>query len=188
MSEEMVYKAQEKALMSGGRKRTAGLMIGAGFGLLVLTLSGVSLLEILAPLLFIGGLGLLMLWPAYRSTADHPRSMTWLAGPGAMLLALGSLIFTLGLIDHFEAMAYAWTLLPMSFIGGIMYGNRFRESASIHTNGPRAVRFFGWLFVLGGLFFELLVFESLGPWWPLVLVAYGLYLLVSQRRPQTAVS
>jgi hypothetical protein len=25
-------------------------------------------------------------------------------------------------------------------------------------------------------FFELLIFQSLGPWWPLALVVYGLYL------------
>lgn len=182
MSEEMIYKSQEKALMRDDRNRTAVVLIGGGLALLALTLSGVSLLEFLAPLVFISGLGALFMWPAYKSTAEHRRGGQWLAAPGALLLTLGLLIFFLGLIDRWEMMAYSWTLLPMSFVGGLMYGGRFNQTHRIHTNGPKIIRALGWMFALGGLFFELLVFESLGPWWPLVLVGYGLYLVFRQRR------
>ncbi len=178
MSEEVVYKSQEKALMTGGRGRTALVLIGGGLGLLALTLSGVSLMEFLAPLIFIGGFGALLMMPAYQATADQPRRGMGAAAPGAMFLTLGALISVLGFIGHEEAMAYSWALLPLSFVAGLMYARRFEADHPIHEKGPRLIRLFSWLFVGFGLFFELLVFENLGPWWPLALIGYGLYLLV----------
>lgn len=181
MSEETIYKAQERALMNQDSSKTAVILIGGGLGLLALTLSGVNMLGLFAPFIFVGGLGALLLWPSYRSTSEHPPRAPWLAGPGMMFLATGGLITFTMLINRPEMMAYAWALLPISLFSGLMYGNRFNQEHPIHTNGPKVIRVLGWIMVGMGLFFELLVFETFGPWWPIGLVGYGIFLLLKQR-------
>ena len=181
MNDEVIYKAQEKAKMIEFDGRNGGWLIAGGLGLLALTLSGTSLLELLAPLIFLSGLGALLMWPAHRATADEPTNFSFLAGPGALLMVLGGLVFVLNAIGHPEAFAYAWTLFPIAFTGGLIYAKRFDESHPIHQRGPKVIRVFGWMLAGFSLFFELLVFESLGPWWPLAIVGYGIYMIRKQR-------
>ncbi len=175
MDDEVVYKAQEKAALNVNYKN-GGWLVAGGLGLLALTLSGINLLDLFAPLIFISGIGVLLMWPAHKATATEPSKASFLAGPGAFMVVLGALVFIMTIFNHGDAMAYAWTLFPVAFTGGLMYAQRFNDAHSIHTTGPKVIRFFGWMFVGLGLFFELLVFESLGPWWPLALVAYGVYM------------
>ena len=185
MNDEVIYKAQEKAKLVEFNGRNGGWLIAGGLGLLTLTLSGTSLLELFAPLIFMSGLGVLLMWPAHKATADQPTNFSFLAGPGALMVLLGVLVFLLNAVNHPEAFAYAWTLFPISFIGGLMYAKRFDENHPIHQRGPKVIRVFGWMLVGFGLFFELLVFESLGPWWPLAIVGYGFYMVKKQREVGT---
>lgn len=176
MNDEVIYKAQEKAKLVEFNSKNGGWLIAGGLGLLTLTLSGVHLLDLFAPLLFISGIGVLLMWPTHTATAEEPTRFGWLAGPGAFMMLLGALVFVATLLDHPDVFAYAWTLFPIAFTGGIIYAKRFDESHPIHESGRKLIRVFGWMFVGFGLFFELLVFETLGPWWPLAIVAYGIYL------------
>lgn len=183
MSEETIYKAQERNVtLYRDRSRMAVTMIGGGLGLLALTLSGVNLLGLLAPMIFVGGAGLLLLWPSYRASATQPSRVPWLAGPGMTLLATGLLLFIILLIDRPEMMAYAWVIFPISLLGGMMYGYRHQKEHAIHHSGPKVIRVLGWIGFGAAMFFELLVFESLGPWWPLVLIGFGIYHLITRRR------
>lgn len=182
LNDEMVYKAQAKNELTRTTSGTAVALIVAGIGLFLANMAGVHLLDIFAPLLFVGGLGVLMLMPAYKATAEQPTQWGFLAAPGAFFLTLGLLIFMMGLVDHFEGFAYAWALLPASVIAGLMYAKRFDEQHTIHQRGHRAIRFFLSAFMILGLFFELLVFESLGPWWPLILVGMGGYMVWQERQ------
>jgi hypothetical protein len=177
IEDETIYKAQAKQELVRPNTSTAALLIFGGLTLLVASLAGVSLLELFAPLLFVGGLGVLMLLPTHKATAEQPSQWSFLAGPGGLLLTLGSLLFLMGLVNHFEAWAYAWALLPVGFVLGMMYAQRFDEEHRIHQRGAKVIRFFISGFMILALFFELLVFESLGPWWPLLLVGTGAYML-----------
>lgn len=182
MTEETVYKAQAKAAMNRSLTRPAALLVIGGAILLIATLSGMPMLEIFAPVLFIGGFGALLMLPAYRATAEKPSQVGFLAVPGAFFLAIGTLISTLIAFDHPEAMAYAWTVIPVSVMAGLMYWKRFDAESGVHAFGQKFIRVFFYLFLGFGLFFELLVFETLGPWWPLLLVAAGVYLFWQDRR------
>lgn len=184
MSEETIYKAQERSLMSRDRSRLAVVMIGGGLGLLALTLSGINMLALLAPMIFVSGAGLLLTWPSYRAIEDQPARAPWLAAPGFLMMTIGVLVFIMGLFDRPEMMAYLWPLFIISFVGGMMYGYRYRDDHPIHRTGPKILNVLGWITVGAALFFELLVYEALGPWWPLVIVAFGLYQLIMRGRTQ----
>lgn len=181
MSEETIYKAQAKAALAGRNLRPATIAIGAGVGLLVLTLSGAAA-GLLAPVLVLGGIGAALMWPAYRQNQGETNNWSFLAGPGAMLITLGLTIFMLSLFNHEEAWGYMWTLLPISFITGLGYARRNDPDHPIHTKGKKAIRLFSWIAVGLGLFLELLVFQTFGPWWPLLIIGYGVYLLAKERK------
>lgn len=188
MNDEIVYKAQEKAALTRRpMSSTALTLIGGGAALLVANLLGFSLLEFFAPLLFIGGFGLLLMQPARKMQAgDHPSFWAWLAVPGAFFLTLGTLVFLLLIVDHPEAFAYAWTLFPASIAAGIMYIRRHDENHKIHETGYKLIRTMLFLFMGLGAFFELLVFETLGPWWPLLLVGTGIYLYMKEKNGEAS--
>lgn len=180
MSEETIYKAQEKAAAAYRGWRPATVAIASGVGLLALTLSGAAA-GILAPMIILGGIGAALMWPAYRQNQGETNNWSFLAGPGAMLIALGATIFILGLFNHEEAWAYLWTILPISFITGLGYARRHDPNHPIHSRGRQATRTLGWIAVGLGLFLELLVFQTFGPWWPIFIIGYGVYLLAKQR-------
>lgn len=182
MSDETtVYKAQEKSLMASKGSRPAMILISAGAGLLALTLSGFSVLPLIQPLAILGGIGALLAWPAYRSTPEKRSNWSFLAGPGGFFIALGATIAVLQLLNHEEAFGYMWTVLPIGFVTGLMYARRYQPEHPIHTNGQRIIRVFGTIGIILGLFLELFVFNTLGPWWPLLLIGYGLYLTMRSR-------
>ncbi|MEM7802031.1 MAG: hypothetical protein AAF633_22750 [Chloroflexota bacterium] len=181
MSDETVYKAQEKSLVASRRSRPALVAIGAGVGLLALTLSGFSILALIQPLVILGGIGALFALPAYRSTPNRVSNWSFLASISGFFIALGSTIVVLDLINHEEAFAYLWTILPIGFTAGLMYARRHQPGHPIHSNGEKVIRLFAIIGVVLGIFLELFVFNTLGPWWPLLLVGYGIYLIAKRK-------
>jgi len=184
MTDETVYKAQKQSpLVSSGRSvpQNAVKLIVAGGVLLALTLSGVAILPFIAPLLFVSGIGALLMWPAATSTAGNKSNWSFLAAPGAAMVALGVMIFALNLIGHEEGFSYLWTVLPIAFTAGMMFSRRYEEKHPIHANGQRVIRVFSIIGATMGVIFELFVFETFGPWWPVILIGYGLYLLMTRR-------
>ncbi|MCA9972503.1 MAG: hypothetical protein KC425_19915 [Anaerolineales bacterium] len=187
MSEETLYKAEEARVMkqSAPSSLPAIGLIGFGGTLLVLNLMGVHMMEIFWPL-FVVGPGLLLLWPAYASTAERQRVLAFLAVPGAMLLAVGALLFVMNITGHFEAWAYSWTLVLAAAAMGLQYLKRHDATARIHRNGRGFIRNMGMLFLGLAAFFEIIVFESVMPWLPLALIAFGVYTLMKNRRAALA--
>ena len=181
MTSETVYKTHKQPITNPVPKTAIRLIVSGGI-LLALTLSGVSVFSIIAPLLFISGTGFLMMMPANRSSEGDLSNWSFLAAPGAMLVALGSIIFVLDLINHFEAFSYLWTLIPITFTAGLMHARRFEPNHPIHRNGDRFIRVLGIIGVTMAVLFELFVFETFGPWWPLILIGYGIYLLVNRQK------
>ena len=183
MSEETVLKAEVGKSSEKPSKLAGGLII-AGLLLLALNLLDIHLMDYLWPM-FIVGLGALMVWPAYKSTADEQSKMSFLAVPGAMTLALGALLFLMNLVNHYESMAYSWTLLLAAGGAGYGYIHRFDESGDKVEKAHRFIRTMVLAFMGLAVVFELFIFQSLGAWWPVLIVGLGIYLLVKNKRSDT---
>jgi hypothetical protein len=179
MSDETVYKAQMKG-QKAAPPRLALVLIGAGLFFLAANLFPFVLFNLLWPL-FIIGPGLLMLWPAYKSTPEAPHSLRFLAIPGAFLVGLGLLLGLAQMSGHWESWAYSWILLPAAAIAGAMYMKRHEESSRIHEQGHRVLRALVISFMVLAVLFELFIFTGMGQWWPLLMIGAGLYLLLKQR-------
>ncbi len=178
MTDETVYKAERKA-RSEPASAWPLLLIGGGLFLLLPTLLPDRLW---APLLFLVAPGLLLLWPAYRSTAERRSSFSFLAIPGAILLLLGALTVISGVTSHYGSWAYSWVLLPGAGVAGAMYMKRFEPDHPIHNSGHRVLRGLIVVFMALAVAFELFFFRGLGAWWPLMLVALGFYLWLRDKR------
>ena len=183
MSEETVLKAE---VNDKGHDSSwpAALLIGGGLLLLVTNLLNISLMNYLWPG-FIVGTGLLMLWPSYNSTDERQSRLSFLAVPGAMALAMGGLLFLMNLTDHFESMAYAWTLILAAGAAGYAYLKRFDESSEAQAKAHRFIRAMVLAFMGLATLFEILIFQSLGAWWPLLLIGVGAYLYLKNKRSET---
>jgi hypothetical protein len=182
MSDETVYKAQKDRLAVPLQvPLPAALLIGGGLLLLVANFLNISLMSYLWPG-FILGTGLLLMWPAYQSTAARQNTFAFLAVPGAIVLMLGAALFIFNLTGRFQGMAYTWPLFLAAAAAGVIYMNRFDENKTVHESGRRFMRAMVVLFIGLAAVFELLIFRSFGGWWPLALVALGIYMLVKERR------
>jgi hypothetical protein len=178
MQDDTVYKAELKQ-PAGRRSHWPVLLVAAGVLLLLPHFVGDSLW---APVFFLVAPGLLLLWPAHRSTAEARSSLGFLAIPGAVLLATGVLLAVMAVTYHYDSWAYAWTLLPAAAVGGAMYMKRYDPDHAIHRTGHKLVRVLILTFMVLAILFELFVFRGLGAWWPLILVAAGAYLWLRERR------
>lgn len=183
MSEETVLKAEVQG-KGGNSSWPATLLIGAGLILLVTNLLHISLMHYLWPG-FIVGLGLLMLWPSYQSTPERVSRFSFLAVPGAMALSMGGLLFLMNLTNHYESMAYGWTLVLAAGAAGYAYLKRFEESSPAQAKVHRFIRTMVIAFMVLATVFELLIFQSLGAWWPLLLIGVGAYLYLKGKRSES---
>lgn len=134
---------------------------------------------------FVIGAGLLMLWPAYQSTADHDHSLSFLAIPGAVVTTAGILFVLMTLTSHFASTAYVWPLYLAAGAAGYSYMNRFDQNEQRAEKIYRFIRTMVILFMVLAVFFELVVFQGLGSWWPIILVGLGIYLLVKNKRSES---
>ena len=119
-------------------------------------------------------------------------------GPALGVLAIpGSIITTIGLIllyqstfNHFESWAYTWALIPTAAgIGFIIDGRRQRDPMRV-AGGERIVKIGLTLFLIGFVFFELVLnISGLFGWTlggivgPLLLIAGGIYLFFRRSAP-----
>ena len=182
MSEETVYKAQEAVKMQARTVNWPALgLIGAGLFLLAATIFDFHVLDVLWPL-FVIGPGLLLMMPAYKSTADRVSSFSFLAVPGAMVTAVGAILFIMNLTGHFEAWAYAWTLVIAAGVWGIGYVKRFNPSSRDHETVQKLIRWSLYAFAGLAVFFEIVIFENFNPLFSLALIGYGVYLLAKKKR------
>lgn len=110
------------------------------------------------------------------------RSAGPLAVPGSIVTTVGLILLYQWTTGHWESWSYAWALIIVAvgvglMIGGTWSGKQKDVEAGMRTAGIGAV-----LFVVFGAFFELILKIS-GGWaigqvfWPLLLIAMGVYLL-----------
>ena len=118
------------------------------------------------------------------------RTILVTGGAGEGLVIVGSIVTMVGLLlfyqnttGHWESWAYAWALVaPTSIgLGQILYGALKAEKGRIQS-GIGLVTVGGTLFVVGAVFFELIIGISgfrLGPvWLPVILIGLGVLGLV----------
>lgn len=180
MSEENVLKA-ELNRSNPTQSRLAGALIIGGIILLALNLLHIHVMVFFWPM-FLVGLGALMIWPAIKSTSDHRNQLAFMAVPGAMLVALGGLSFLMMITSHYGSWAYVWPLLLAAGAAGYIYMHRFDDSGNQAEGAHRFIRAMVIIFMVLAVLFELFVFQSLGAWWPLLLIGVGLYLIVKNKR------
>ena len=163
----------------------AVVVIGIGVLLLAANLFHIHLMQFLWPG-FVIAPGLMLMWPAYDSTVERQRPLSFLAVPGAMMITISMLLFAMNLVNHFESWAYSWPLVLASVAGALMYIKRFEPQNHIHESGHSFVRIMILLFMGFAAFFEILIFQNFAPWFPLALIGYGIYILVKKRQTQVA--
>lgn len=182
MSEETIYKAQEAVKMQKREVNWAALgLIGGGLFLLAASIFEFHVIDVLWPM-FVIGPGLLLLMPAYKSTVERVSSFSFLAVPGAMITAVGLILFAMNITGHFEAWAYAWTLVIAAGIWGIGYMKRFNPASRDHDSVQKLIRWFVYAFAGLAVFFEIVIFENFNPLFSLALIGYGVYLLAKKKR------
>ncbi len=181
MSEETIYKAQEKAKLNSRKSLVPWLLIGTGLTLLLAGLLDVHLIDYLWPG-FVLIPGLLMMLPAHNATAVERSGWSFLAIPGAVFIVTGALLFIMNLFNHFEAWAYAWPLIPAAVAGGVLYMTRFDNNLRLEQRAHKFIRMIGLLVAGLAVFFEIIVFENFNPLISLGLILFGLYLLLQQRK------
>lgn len=189
MSEETLtnkqLKATEQVQLAVRQNWPAFAVIGFGVFLLLSQVIGFHLIDFLWPG-FIIGPGVLLMMPAHQSTEHHQSRAAFLAVPGAIIATVGLLLFAMNIVDHFEAWAYSWTLVVAAVPAAIMYIKRFEPTHSIHQGGYKMVRTMFYLFLGFAFFFEIIVFENFTLLLPLVMIGFGIYLLMKQRREALA--
>jgi hypothetical protein len=82
---------------------------------------------------------------------------------GAAVTMVGMILLYQNIADHFESWAYAWALVfPTSIgLGRMIYGS-LKGRKEMVTTGGRSALIGAALFVAGGVFFELVVGDSVG--------------------------
>ena len=181
MSEETVYKAEEATKLNVQSSLPAFALIGVGAALLLAYLFNVRLMDFFWPG-FVIAPGLLLMWPAYKSTAGEQSKFAFLAVPGAMIATTGVLLFAMNLTNHFEAWAYCWPLLIASAAGGVMYVTRYDDNVRLQERGHKFIRVMSMAFIGLAFFFEIIVFENFNPLMSLGLIGFGVYLLLRSKR------
>jgi hypothetical protein len=109
-----------------------------------------------------------------------------LAVLGSILTSVGLLLFVQQLTNTWASWAYAWALIaPTSIgIGQIIYGN-IKKHESLVKTGLQMVKVGLWIFVIGFIFFELIIgLNGFGisrfglPVIPVVLIGLGVLILI----------
>ncbi len=172
---------KQKAAMRGANSNMVlgGILIGLGVMFLLGELFDIRLGQwawpffVLVPgaLMLVTGLGL------------SDESGIGLTIAGAIVTTVGLILFVQNLTNWWASWAYAWALVAPTAIGvaQLLNGSR-RNQEKMLADGRSLVKIGLVMFVIGFIFFELIIgvngfgLGSLG--WPVLLIAFGLYLLL----------
>ncbi len=136
--------------------------------------------------LFVVVPGLAFLYFAY--TGD--KNVAGLAVPGTVIMGTGLILFYQNITGHWESWAYIWTLYPL-FVGLAL---RFMAQRTGDEGTQKAssilMRIGAIGFIVGAVFFELMIFGHGGIFGnlalPVVLVAIGGFMLMSNKKRRLA--
>lgn len=108
-----------------------------------------------------------------------------LAIPGSIVTMVGLLLLYQSITGHWESWAYAWALILPASVGiGLSINGAWSDVDRLVNTGAKWITIGVALFLIGGVFFELILNISnnfIGNVvWPGLLIAFGLYLLVQR--------
>jgi hypothetical protein len=135
--------------------------------------------------LFLVGVGALF----FAGMLAGGKSSAGLAVPGSIIASLGLLMFIQNLTDHWESWAYTWSVIIFSIGLGIYIKGVYGEEQRSRRSGMSLMRLGAILFLIFGIFFELIFSSSeIGNYvLPIALIVVGLYLLVRRSGRPAAV-
>jgi hypothetical protein len=114
------------------------------------------------------------------------KSAGSLAIPGSIITTVGLLLLYQNTFNHFESWAYAWALMPVAAGIGLMINGAWSEQPPLAQNGRRVAGIGLALFLVGFIFFELVLNiggMASGIVVPVLLIAAGIYLLLRRVSP-----
>ena len=131
------------------------------------------------PLILVGVGGFLLLFGLLVNAPD-------MAVPACIVAGIGGILYYQNMTGDWASWAYAWALIPGfaglgSIVAGLLKGNSSRQV----REGMSMIVVSAILFVIFGSFLGGL--DLLGPYWPVLLILAGLWVLVSgilRRRKQ----
>lgn len=111
-----------------------------------------------------------------------------LAIPGSIVTTVGLLLLYQSITGHWESWAYAWTLIFPTSVGvGLTINGIWSDIPDLKETGSRWITAGVVIFLMGGIFFELILNVSGGLigniLWPGMLILLGIYLLARRASP-----
>jgi len=114
---------------------------------------------------------------------------------GSIVMTVAAMLFVMDRTAHYEAWAYAWTLIPgAAGIGVLIHGIKTGDGARMRAGG-RLIAISLAMFAVGAWFFETIFQTGAVPFgvdafWPAVLVIVGVFVIAmaflgDQRRPRS---
>jgi len=120
--------------------------------------------------LFVGGL----------LAQDEPAVGLTIAG--SIIMTIAAMLFAMDRTGHYEAWAYAWTLIPgAAGIGVLIHGSQAGDRRKVRAGG-RLILISLVMFAVGAFFFETIFQTGTVPFgvdasWPVVLVVVGVFVI-----------
>ena len=106
------------------------------------------------------------------------KQLVVLAIPGSLISGMGLILLFQNITGHWELMSYAWTLIIL-FIGvGIYVMGWQAEDEKQKEAGWRVIKAGFVLFIIFGTFFEIIFSSSNQIFFPLLLIALGMYIVL----------
>lgn len=165
-----------------GRPVMAMGLIGLGALVLLGQIAGFGgMLSNLWPL-FVAVPGLVFLYFAY--TGD--KNVSGLAVPGTVITGTGLILFYQNITGHWESWAYAWTLYPL-FVGIALNFMASRTGDKGQYQASQLLTRIGAVgFIVGAVFFELMIFGNGGIFGnlalPIILIGIGGFMLLGNKK------
>ncbi|MCI0393675.1 MAG: hypothetical protein L0332_05400 [Chloroflexi bacterium] len=127
---------------------------------------------------------LLFLALVVEDPAGEPMAMV-----GSLITMVGLVLFYQNVTGHWESWSYAWALVAPTSIGlGQLFYGGLKNRPNLVQSGKNLVKVGVGIFLVGAFFFELIIgvsgFGRGRLFWPLALIAFGLYLLVRNLIPR----
>ena len=100
--------------------------------------------------------------------------------PGSIISGIGLVLLFQNITQHWESMSYFWTLIILFVGAGIYIMGTYGHDEGQKQSGTRVMKVGLTLFIIFGIFFEM-VFSSFGNLiFPILLIALGVYLVLGR--------
>ena len=100
--------------------------------------------------------------------------------PGSLVSGIGLILLFQNITHHWESMSYFWTLIILLVGAGIYLMGWYSGDTNQRSSGMRVMKVGLILFIIVGVFFEMIFSPFRNIIFPILLIALGVYLLVAR--------